>query len=441
MKILQISFRDKVAGAESIAMNLHKEFLHRGYDARLAVGYKFLNTPRVFEINPFTKTNKVFRPVFEGINRFLKKYTWYEQSFFLKKILRSIAAPKRILNWIRGIEDFEYANLSEVCEDGWEPDIVQLHNLHKDYFNFKNLPSSPWPLFWTLHDNWAFTGHCGYFVDCSKWKDKCGQCPDLQRHPHIFRDQTSKNLMTKKNVSENSKFYLITPSVWLHDIVKKSFLSSHSIKVINNGIDPSIFNIQKKVISRKQLKLSDSDFICMFIAHTVSRSHPYKDFSTVEAAIEKVRSSGHSVKFMCFGSSDLNLPGVTNVGFVENPELLSLYYQSADVLLHAAHIDNYPNVILEAMACGTPVIATDVGGISEQIKDDFNGYLVPRGDSLAMAKKVLELIENKNNHQRLSNNATEVSLKRTIKNQADLYEHYYHEILNRHTLTLPKHID
>lgn len=132
--------------------------------------------------------------------------------------------------------------------DKIKPDIFHFHNLHNSYLNlpmlFDYVRRNHIKVIWTLHDCWSFTGHCPFFTlaGCDKWKTGCGECPQLSVYPSARIDQTKRMWkMKKKWFSGVEDLTIVTPSEWLAGLVKQSFLSEYPVKVINNGIDLTVF--------------------------------------------------------------------------------------------------------------------------------------------------------------------------------------------------------
>ena len=134
--------------------------------------------------------------------------------------------------------------------NNYDPDIVCLHNLHGYYINiellFDFLKSRPQTkVIWTLHDCWTFTGHCAYFsyVKCGRWENGCSDCPQKNGYPaSVLRDASADNYLRKKKCfSGVADMTLITPSMWLSDLVKRSFLGQYTVRVENNRIDAEAF--------------------------------------------------------------------------------------------------------------------------------------------------------------------------------------------------------
>jgi glycosyltransferase involved in cell wall biosynthesis len=306
--------------------------------------------------------------------------------------------PRRWIDYWRGTEDFNYPYTSRLADNSsWHPDVIHAHNLHGDYFDLTALVSlsQKVPVVWTLHDPWALAGHCGYFIDCERWQTGCGNCPDLNRSPAVRRDRTAENWQRKRQIYDQSRLAVATPSRWLMSCVEQSILRPWQRRVIPNGVDLEVHKPGRRQQAREALGLPPSAFILLAVS-AVATGNPYKDFTTINQVVRLVAAQTPTTDlvYVCMGESNQSASEswFRYTGYLSDPYQVALYYQAADVLLHAANAENFPCVVLESLACGTPVIATAVGGIPEQIVDGETGFLVPRGDSHAMAQHVLELI-------------------------------------------------
>lgn len=399
MKILLLSTYDKGGGAEKVAYDLMSTYRSRGHEVRMLVRYRRTLDPDVQEVDPYKETSS-WSGLCVSAERSLRSLPQFRGQYRLVDWLRRSAWPRRWLDQASGIEDFNYPYSYHLADDkDWLPDVVHAHNLHGDYFDLRsfNQLSKKVSVVWTLHDTWAFTGHCAYFLNCQRWQDGCGQCPDLDRPPTVIRDQTAENWNRKRQIYSSSRLSIVTPSNWLMSYVKQSILKSQNTKVIPNGVDLSVFTQGNRQQARYILGLPQNVFICTFVAYSGGGENPYKDVSTIERAVKIVTEQfgKDSILFVCIGGERPSQPKLQHyyTGYISDVQRLALYYQASDVLLHAAKAENFPCVIIEAMACGTPIIATEVGGIPEQVVDNESGFLVKEGDSTAMAQRIIESMQ------------------------------------------------
>lgn len=389
MKILLLSTYDQAGGAERVAYDLLGSYSAAGHDARMLVRYKRTGDPAVREADQYRGTAP-WSGALAGAEGWIAGRPRFRGQYRARDLARGLAWPARLIDRGLGREDFNYPYAHTLLDGPWRPDVIHAHNLHGDYFDLRALGalSRRAPVAWTLHDTWALTGHCGYFIDCDRWRSGCGSCPDLRRPPAIVADRTAENWRRKAAIYAQSRLAVATPSRWLMGLVEQSMLRPAEARVIPYGVDTAVYRPGDRAAARAALGLPADAFVAMFIAQSVTSRNPYKDVTTVLRAVAEARqvAGGRPLRLVCVGQNDgASADDVHYTGYIGDPALLASYYRAADVLLHAATADNFPCVILEALACGTPVIATAVGGVPEEVRDGVTGVLVPRGDARAMA--------------------------------------------------------
>lgn len=274
------------------------------------------------------------------------------------------------------------------------PDVVQLHNIHDHYLNyrllFEYLNETEIKVVWTLHDCWAFTGHCFHFVtkNCDKWKNGCFECPLKNEYPRTFLDRSKEHWLLKKKLLTRCKNLTIVPvSDWLANFVKESFLKEKRIHVIKNGVDLNIF----KPSTSLNISKTNSKFKILAVS---SVWYPDKG----ELDIYKLREILAEDKFeitMVGLSADQykQLPrGIIGIQRTQNLQELVKLYSDADVLINPTYADTFPTVNLEALACGTPVITYRTGGSPEAI-DEKTGVVIEQGDVDGLAEAICMMKE------------------------------------------------
>lgn len=395
-----LSTYDRAGGAENGTFALCRSYRQHGHDARLYVRYKHTTEPFVHEVDPYAQTMP-WAPLCRRLESLVRARRKFRGQYRVVDALRRMALPRRWLDHLRGVEDFNYPYAWHLTEpdNGWQPDVVHAHNLHGDYFDLLALRhlSKLLPVIWTLRDTWAITGHCGGFIDCDRWRTGCGGCPDLTRHPAIQRDNTAANWQRKRQIYSQSQLAVSTPSRWLMNYVDQSMLHPWQARVIPNGVDLDVFCPGDRVQARIALGLPLDAFIGVFVSFSGAGTNPYKDFKTVRAAVQRLGTQDAPGRclLLCVGGQPQTQsdPDVRYTGYLFDPQDLAQHYRSADVLLHAANAETFGLVVTEAMACGVAVIATGVGGIPEQVIHGKTGFLTPRGDSEAMAQWVRWLMD------------------------------------------------
>lgn len=252
----------------------------------------------------------------------------------------------------------------------YNPDVIHLHNLHGYYINigilFQYLKKEfRGKIIWTLHDCWAFTGHCAYFdyVRCEEWKKECKRCVQKKEYPKCVGVSNSNNNFFKKKqlFTGIDNLIIVTPSQWLADLVKNSFLKEYKVKVIHNGIDTKIFKkIETDIKSRYNLKEKK---IILGVAAIWDRRKGLDYFIEVSNKLD------NSYQIVVIGINKeqkqqlpQNIIGILKTSSVK--ELIE-WYSVADIFVNPTLEDNYPTTNLEAIACGTPVITFNTGGSLE----------------------------------------------------------------------------
>jgi glycosyltransferase involved in cell wall biosynthesis len=409
MRVLQVNTFDAIGGAARIARNLFEIYRDRGHESWLAVGHRDLDDERVVKVPNADAPGQLPRRLAKGIEHQL------------------------------GIEDFHFPGTRRLLEltEG-RPDVVHAHNLHGGYFDLRALPwlSGEVPVLLTLHDAWLLSGHCGHSLDCERWTTGCGSCPYLAIDPPVRRDATAFNWRRKRDIYRRSRLHVSAPSRWLLDRVGRSMLADAVVdaRVIPNGVDRAVFRPGDPATARAGLGLP-SDAAVLLIAGTNVRHNTWKDFATLQAAtiLLAERLVGRSVVLVALGSeAETDHVGgveIRSVPYEHDPTAVAAWYRAADVYVHAARAETFPNSIIEALACGTPVVATAVGGIPEQVADGENGFLVPPGDAAALADRLARILGDDREATRLAAGAALSGTRYDLEHQADTYLEWYKELV------------
>ena len=277
-------------------------------------------------------------------------------------------------------------NLIDFIEQ-YNPDIVHLHNVHGYYVNVKMLAEylikTKRKVIWTLHDCWTFTGHCAYFghAHCSKWKSQCEECPQKKEYPRsLLMDNSKYNFNLKKELFTKLDVTFVTPSQWLADLLKESFLKEKEVVVIPNGIDKNIFKPSGSDILTKY-KIPYQRYI-LGVASIWDERKGLKDFIRLSGLLPQ----DEGIVLVGLSKEQIqSLPAnIIGIQHTDNQKDLAALYSSAQYFFIPSYEDNFPTVILESLSCGTPVISYRTGGCCEAITPDC-GFIVDQGDVEAVS--------------------------------------------------------
>jgi len=254
------------------------------------------------------------------------------------------------------------------------PDIIHLHNLHLWSINIpiliRYIKSNDISIVWTLHDCWPLTGHCTHFLQngCEKWKTGCHNCDNHKSYPYAYVDMTRYMWKKKKEWFSNlPNATIVVPSHWLASIVKDSFLNEYKTIVINNGINTYKF---KPTPSNFREKYNIGDrFLILGVAFSWGEQKGLDQFIKLHDGLDP-----NVYSIVLVGTTDeidkLLPQGIISIHRTQSQEELAEIYSASDIFLNPTREDNFPTTNIEALACGTPVITSDVGGCAEIITDD-----------------------------------------------------------------------
>ncbi len=310
-------------------------------------------------------------------------------------------------------------------------DVVHLHNLQKNYFSLAALPEITClkPVIWTLHDMFAFTGHCTNSYGCPRWESGCGECPDLSVEVPLSQDNTSLLWQLKKIIYQYLDIAVVSPSQWLKSNLEKSILKDKEITLIYNGVDETVFKNHEKRKARKHLNLPEDKNILLFAAPggvTIKTKGGHFIQSIMERLCKR------NILTICVGNSDFDIGNTRTVPYIEDEKQLAFYYSAADLFIYPTLADNCPLVVLEALSCGTPVISFNTGGIPELVKHKETGYIAQYKNITDLTAGIEFFLDNpallkKANRQARRSVLKQFTLKTMVKKYLELYEARYQQ--------------
>ena len=279
--------------------------------------------------------------------------------------------------------------------EDYKPDVLWLHNLHGYYINVKMLfdwiKSHPeMEVKWLLHDCWSFTGHCSYFsyAGCDKWKNHCCNCIQKRHYPaSYFLDRSFKHFEDKRKIFTGvNNLTIVTPSNWLADLVKQSFLKEYTVEIRRNTINLDVF---KPTNSNTKDKLGiKNKKLILGVAAQWQPSKGYEDYFK----LRKLLDDSYAIIMVGLTNRQLSElpPDIIGIKNTNNVQELVELYSAADVFFNPTYEDNYPTVNLEAKACGTTVLTYNSGGSPESVA---SSNVFEAGDLQSVVKRIKELCD------------------------------------------------
>ena len=304
-----------------------------------------------------------------------------------------------------------------------KPDIVHIHNIHSHDCNleilFGYIKANNIKTYWTFHDCWAFTGYCPYFdmIGCNKWKTECNNCPQKSSYSWFF-DRSKHNYNKKKNLFKGLDLTVITPSQWLADLVKESFLKDYPVMVINNGIDLKIFKPTESDFRKEHN--CDNKFLLLGV------SFEWEKRKGLDVFIELSKKLDDKFQIVLVGTNvevDRQLPdNIISIHRTGNQQELAEIYTAANLFVNPTREENYPTVNMEALACGTPVLTFNTGG-SPEIIDQTCGAVVPKNDIEALYNQIIRICEeNPYSEENCLKKAENFDMNERFKEYVELYK-------------------
>jgi glycosyltransferase involved in cell wall biosynthesis len=320
---------------------------------------------------------------------------------------------------------------TEVVEQCPDADILNLHWIA----NFVDLGTFfdrvDVPVVWTLHDMNAFTGGCHYTAGCDQYESTCGACPQLgsDDEQDLSRAIRQRKSEAYQSAIEADQLNIVAPSQWLaQEARRSSLLQEAPISVIPYGLDTAVFQPRETAGLRQAIEIPDHHQILLFVAQSTQNHR--KGFDLLQKALGEL--SGDHMTLVSIGSHkpklEADLPHV-HLGSIQSDLLLSVFYSAADVFVIPSLQDNLPNTVLESMACGTPVVGFDTGGIPDMVRPGETGWLADTGNVPALRKSIETALADDDARQRLGERCREVvENEYTLEVQAQRYSHLYQRL-------------
>lgn len=412
MRILHLALYDRVGGACIAGYRQHQALQQAGVDSRMWVRFKVTNDPTVTAFQPslrlHTRLSRIFR-------RHIYKHQWVRAG---PKTFMFDPRSEHGLDMLRGMPKADVINV----QFAWE--FLDFPRI------FHGLPAST-PVVVTMHSMETFTGGCGYTNGCVKFQDECGLCPQLNNNKP--KDLTHKNWLQRQrsfSTKDKKKIHFVANSEWLAGEAKKSsLLKDFPLSVIHYGVDTDIFRPTDRAAARQSLGIPLGNPVVAFAAASVS--NPRKGFSLLMEAIHGLPEKPFLLTWG--GNNPPFFPTfrALHLGNLSQERLCALAFNAADIFVMPSLEEAFGQTGLEAIACGTPVVAFAAGGIPEIVRHEKTGILAKPGSVPELRDGIQRQLKDKDLWRQCSQNGPEiVNRKFSFARNAEKYIALYHS-LNR----------
>jgi glycosyltransferase involved in cell wall biosynthesis len=418
MKISVVSDTDINGGAARAAHRLHLGLRALGVDSEMLVRRKIGNSPEVHLLVPGIAAKIASRLRYllnrGAVNRYRSSWPVQPENF-------SLAGGRVRPDWTKVLHETDVVNLN------WVAESFDFGLLYKALTENQRIV-------WTLHDMYAFTGGCHYTGGCSRFKQACGACPTLgsDQEQDISAIGHSKKLEAL-NLFSDDQLTVVTPSRWLDGQSRSSsLLGRFNHRIIPYGIDTNCFRPKDRRSIRTKFGIAKNEKVLLMLA--LSGSSRRKGSDLLQAAIAQI-AERDSLCLLCVGS-EVDWPGIRtiNLGEIKNDEQLSEAYVAADVMVAPSREDNMPLTVLESMACGTPVVAFNIGGMPDMIEPGRNGLLAVPEDSDDLARCIERLLVHPELSDKMRVRCREVAVQRyPLELQSTAYLQLFESLLEKHS--------
>jgi len=413
MNVVFLSTYDIVGGANLAAYRIHRAILEKGLISKYCVSIKRSDDFTVLGPDGNLKKGWAFlRPYINGLPKYLSNN--YSKTQFSLSIL-----PTDTVKRVKALM----------------PDIVHLHWITDGFLRIEELARFNRPLVWTLHDMWPITGGCHYDNECGRNHNLCGKCPLF--NSKLFDYLSTKMIKRKQKAWRKLDLTIVTPSKWLFRCAQSSSVFRNKpIKMIPYCVDLALFRPRDKQTAREMLNLPTKGTLLLLGSKGITKDRR-KGFQFATQALQDLSSKGiyKKMEIAIFGASMPQPPPdfgfkVHYLGYFYDQLSMAVAYNAADLFIAPSIQDNFPNTILEALACGTPCLAFKVGGMPDMIMHKKNGYIAhPLGPN-SLEKGITWFLNSSGHHRSMSIEARK-GVERYYRPSviADQYFRLYKEIL------------
>lgn len=348
MKILLIDVNCKYSSTGKIVYDLYSRLNADGHEARIAYGRgDVIDEPGIYKFGLDWETKK---------HALLARITGRNGSY----------SPKSTARLIEYIKEFK-------------PDLIHIHELHAYFVNhgqlLEFLKEQQIPVVWTFHCEYMYTGKCGFAYECQQYKSGCGKCPYIHEYvSSLGIDKTAAMLEEKKKSMDGLNLKaIVTPSKWLADKTKETYLFDNNIQVIHNGIDTEglFYPRRTDAVLRNEYGIGPDDKIVLAVAPNIM------DVRKGGQTVIDLAETMPEMKFVLVGADETkkHSDNVQLIARTKNQDELARWYSQADVFLICSKAENFPTTCIEALCCGTPVVGLDECGTKETAPEPYGTFV------------------------------------------------------------------
>ena len=381
IRVVHVSTHDGGGGAAIAARRVHDGLRGCGVDSRMLVRIKSTRDPSIVQFEPSSRSWPA-----RSVRRLVQRSRHWPY-------LSTRPADFEIFT------DAQSRYGADVAAAVSDADVVHLHWVATfvNYGLFFPALAPRQRVFWTLHDMAPFTGGCHYASGCEGFLRACGSCPILgSRKETDLSRRTWERKQRALSRIDDRQLVVVTPSHWLAGEARRSSLFGRfEVRVIPYGLDLDVFRPIAKPDARERLGLPRDASVLLFVADSLD--NPRKGMAHLLAALDEL-PAGVAPLLLTLGSGhgDMGSPlRHVHLGKLTAEDEVAAAYSAADLFVIPTLDDNLPNTVLEALACGTPVVAFASGGVPEMIEDGITGALVPRGDASALSARIAQLLHDR----------------------------------------------
>lgn len=323
----------------------------------------------------------------------------------------------------------------------FQPDVISLHNIHGAGWDIEIVREclDHAPVIWTMHDSWPLTGSCAVPMACQKFLTSCDRrCPQLGSYPTLPAYMISGAHQRRKSLfRDRPPLMFVAPSRWMAERAQAVTAGEVPVYRISFGLDAQVFRPMNRAECRRILGIPE-DSRPLLLASAAFMSQEFKGKSTLAHALRRLPE--RPMRLMLMGSgTTIDVPSnveVSHLGRVSGDRFLALVYNAADLFVHPSHADNQPLVVMEAHACGLPVVALPVEGVPEMIEDGQTGWLAHEATEEGLAEALRRALNARPDWAEIGSRGRAVaSAKNDLLLQADRYAHLFRAVVARETIT------